>query len=80
MARRFDQATELGALFDPTVDRLLFLVAVPSILVDGSIPLVVAALALAREGLVAVAALALAGAPAWPRSRSPGRARPARSC
>ncbi len=60
LARRFDQATELGALFDPTVDRLLFLVAVPSILIDGSIPLVVAALALAREGLVALAALALA--------------------
>ncbi len=60
LARRFDQATELGALFDPTVDRLLFLVAVPSILIDGSIPLVVAALALAREVLVAIAALVLA--------------------
>ena len=60
LARRFDQATELGALLDPTVDRLLFLVAVPSILVDGSIPLLVAGLALLREGLVAVAALVLA--------------------
>ncbi len=60
LARRFDQATELGALFDPTVDRLLFLVAVPSILIDGSIPLVVAVLALAREVLVAIAALVLA--------------------
>ncbi len=60
LARRFDQATELGALFDPTVDRLLFLVAVPSILIDGSIPLIVAVLALVREVLVAVAALALA--------------------
>lgn len=60
LARRFDQATELGALLDPTVDRLLFLIAVPSILIDGSIPLVVAVLALAREGLVAIAALALA--------------------
>ena len=60
LARRFDQATELGALLDPTVDRLLFLVAVPAILIDGSIPVVVAVLALAREGLVAVAALVLA--------------------
>lgn len=59
LARRFDQATRLGALFDPTVDRLLFLVAVPAILIDGSIPVVVAVLALVREGLVAVAALAL---------------------
>lgn len=59
IARRFDQATELGALFDPTVDRLLFLVAVPCLVLDGSIPTVVAVLALAREGLVAVAALVL---------------------
>jgi cardiolipin synthase len=59
LARRFDQATEFGALFDPTVDRLLFLVAVPSILIDGSIPAVVAAAALVREGIVIVAALVL---------------------
>ncbi len=59
VARKFDQATELGALFDPTVDRLLFLVAIPSLLIDGSIPLVVAVIALAREALVAVAALVL---------------------
>ncbi len=60
LARRFDQATELGALFDPTVDRLLFLVAVPCLIIDGSIPIVVAVLALVREGLVALAALVLA--------------------
>lgn len=67
-ARRFDQATEFGALFDPTVDRLLFLVAVPSLLIDGSIPLIVAAIALLREGLVAVAALILGalGVPRFP--------------
>ena len=59
LARRFDQATELGALLDPTVDRLLFLVAVPAILIDGSMPVAVAALAVVREGLVAVAALVL---------------------
>lgn len=60
IARKFDQATELGALFDPTVDRLMFLVAIPSILIDGSIPLLVAVIVLVREGLVALAALALA--------------------
>ncbi len=67
-ARKFDQATELGALFDPTVDRLMFLVAVPSLIVDGSIPLIVAVVALLREGLVAVAALVLAslGVPRFP--------------
>lgn len=59
IARRFDQATELGALFDPTVDRLLFLVAVPSLIIDGSIPIVIAVIAVVREALVAVAALIL---------------------
>ncbi len=68
VARRFDQATELGALFDPTVDRLLFLVAIPSLLIDGSIPIVVAVLAVGREGLVAIAALVLGalGVPRFP--------------
>ena len=61
LARKLDQATEFGAVFDPTVDRLLFLVAVPAIAIDGSIPLVIAVLAIAREGLVAIAALVLAG-------------------
>lgn len=49
LARKFDQATTLGAIFDPTVDRLLFFVAVPSLVIDGSVPLVVAITALARE-------------------------------
>jgi cardiolipin synthase len=68
LARRFDQATELGAVFDPTVDRLMFLVAVPSLIIDGSIPLVVAVIALAREAIVAVAALVLGalGVPRFP--------------
>ncbi len=57
LARRFDQASDFGALFDPTVDRLLFVVAVPALMIDGSISLVVAVLALARE--VTTAALAL---------------------
>lgn len=59
LARRLDQASEFGALFDPTVDRLLFLVAIPALIIDGSIPLIVAVLAVVREGLVAVAALVL---------------------
>jgi len=57
LARRFDQTTELGAIFDPTVDRLLFFVAVPSLVIDGSIPIVIAALALAREAVTATLAL-----------------------
>lgn len=60
LARRLDQGSEFGKLFDPTVDRLLFLVAVPAIAVDGSMPWWVASLLLFREGLVAVGALYLA--------------------
>jgi cardiolipin synthase len=60
LARRLDQATELGAMFDPIVDRLLFFVAVPSLIIDGSVPLVVAGLLLGREALVSVFALLLA--------------------
>jgi cardiolipin synthase len=59
LARRLDQRTEFGALFDPTVDRLLFLVAVPSVLLDGSIPGWIAAAVLVREILVAAGALYL---------------------
>lgn len=60
VARRFNQVSEFGKLFDPTVDRLMFLVTVPAILYDGSVPWWVAVLVLGREGLVAVAAVVLA--------------------
>jgi len=59
LARRFDQATELGAMFDPIVDRLLFFVALPSLIIDGSVPVAVAVAVLGREGLVSVFALIL---------------------
>lgn len=57
LARRFDQSSDFGAIFDPTVDRLLLLVAIPSLIIDGSIPIVLALLAIGRE--VVTAALAL---------------------
>lgn len=57
IARRFDMASEFGRLFDPMVDRLMFFVAIPAIIIDGSIPLWVALLALGREILVAVVAV-----------------------
>lgn len=59
LARRLDQATEFGALFDPVVDRLLFFVAIPAMMIDGSVPLVVAGLVLARELVVSVFAIVL---------------------
>lgn len=61
LARKLDQSTDFGAMFDPIVDRLLFFVAIPSLLVDGSVPLVIAVGVLAREALVAVFAVILAG-------------------
>lgn len=62
IARRFDQVSELGKILDPTADRLLLLVALVALIIDGSLPLWIAVLALVREGGVAVAALVLAAA------------------
>ena len=45
---------------DPTADRLMLLVGIFAIWVDGSVPGWIAWLALVREGLVALAALLLA--------------------
>lgn len=52
LARRLGQVSEFGKIFDPTVDRLLFIVAVTAIIADGSIPVWFAVLVLAREVLV----------------------------
>lgn len=52
IARRFNQVSEFGKVFDPTVDRLLFIVAVTAIILDGSIPLWFGVAVLAREILV----------------------------
>ena len=49
VARRYDQVSEFGKIFDPTVDRLMFVVAITAIIVDGSIPIWFAVAVLARE-------------------------------
>ena len=49
LARRLGQTSEFGKKFDPTVDRLLFVVAIVAIIVDDSIPLWFAIAVLARE-------------------------------
>ena len=59
-ARRLGQVSELGKILDPTADRLLLLVAVPCLLVDGTIPGWFALTVLVREVLVGAASLALA--------------------
>lgn len=55
VARRYDQVSEFGKVFDPTVDRLMFVVAITAIIVDGSIPIWFAIAVLARE--IAVGAM-----------------------
>ena len=59
LARRLDQRSEFGAVFDPAVDRLLFIVGVGSIVIDGSVPGWFGWSVVARE--VFVAALMLGG-------------------
>lgn len=38
VARKFGQATAFGAVFDPVVDRILFLVAAIAVLAEGAVP------------------------------------------
>jgi cardiolipin synthase len=52
IARRYNQVSEFGKVFDPTVDRLLFFVAVTAILIDGSMPVWFGVILLTREVLV----------------------------
>jgi cardiolipin synthase len=62
IARRYDQGSDLGKVLDPVADRILLLVAAIALLVQGSVPLPVGVLVLAREVLVSVAVLVLAAA------------------
>ena len=59
IARRWNQVSELGKILDPTADRLMLLVGVLAIAIDGSVPWWFAILTLVREALVAAAALLL---------------------
>ena len=59
IARRWNQESEIGKLLDPTADRLMFLVAITAMIIDESVAVWFAVAVLAREGLVAVAALVL---------------------
>jgi cardiolipin synthase len=52
LARRFDQVSEFGKVFDPTADRLLFIFAIAGIIIKGAAPLWFAWLVVAREALV----------------------------
>jgi cardiolipin synthase len=51
VARRFDQVSEFGKKFDPTADRLMFLVTLIAIMIDGSAPWWFCLMVLIREGV-----------------------------
>lgn len=55
VARHFNQVSELGKILDPVADRILLVVGMIAILIDGSVPAVVFWPAIVRE--VAVAGL-----------------------
>jgi len=59
IARRYGQVSELGKVLDPTADRLLFLVGVGAMIVDGAVPLWFAWAVLVREALVSVVLVVL---------------------
>ena len=53
VARKLDQRSEFGAIFDPSVDRLLFIVASVSVMVHPGVPDLVVGAILVREVFVA---------------------------
>lgn len=60
LARHMHQVSEVGKVFDPVADRLLFIVGAGGIVIDGSVPVWFAAVVLAREILVGGTTLVLA--------------------
>lgn len=60
LARKLDQHSEFGKILDPTADRLMFVVAIVSMLIDGSVAVWFALAVLIREVLVGGTALVLA--------------------
>ena len=59
VARRFNQVSEIGKILDPTADRLLFIVGIGAIIIDGSAPLWFCVLAVAREVILGATVAAL---------------------
>ena len=49
VARRFHQVSEIGKILDPTADRLMFIVGIGAIIIDGKAPLWLCWLVVIRE-------------------------------
>ena len=54
VARRFNQTSNFGKMYDPTVDRLLMVVGIVAVLIDGSAPTGYSIIILVREVLVSL--------------------------
>jgi len=52
VARKFDQTSNFGSVFDPFVDRMLFIVATLGVMIDGGVPRWFCICILVREVLV----------------------------
>ena len=63
LARRFNQVSEFGKMFDPTADRLLFIVGITGIIIKGIPPLWFFWMVVVREvvfgGIIAICTLFL---------------------
>ncbi len=59
IARRFRQVSTLGKVLDPTADRLMLIVGIVALLVDGSLPIFVGVASITRESLVALVSVVL---------------------
>jgi len=59
VARRYGQVSNFGKMFDPTVDRLLMVVGVGSIIVYGAVPLWFGLLVIVREIVMSVYVVAI---------------------
>lgn len=60
IARHFDQGSEFGKVIDPVADRVLLIAGAVALLIDGSVPVWVGMVVLAREAVISVATLTLA--------------------
>lgn len=58
-ARKFDAVSELGKFLDPLTDRVVLIVGIMAVGIDGAVPWWLVALTLARELIVAVAGVVL---------------------
>ena len=59
LARRLNQDSDVGKILAPTADRVLFLVAIVAMLIDGSVPVWFGVATLVREVVVSLAAIVL---------------------